>query len=52
MILFQTSGFVLITRFMSVFVRNVGSEIEQLKGGQYARYRPEKNEIVKGENQA
>jgi len=31
MIFLQTSGFVLVARFMTVFVRNISSEIEQLK---------------------
>ena len=52
MILLQASGFVLVARFMTVFVRDISSEIEQLKGGQNTRDGPEKNEIIKGENQA
>mgnify|MGYP001813236478 CR=1 FL=1 len=52
MIFLKASGFVLVARFMTVFMRNISSEIEQLKGGQNTRDGPEKNEIIKGENQA
>ena len=41
MIFLQGSGFVFVARFMTVFVRDVGPEIEQLKCRQNTREGPE-----------
>ena len=49
MIFLKAPGFVLVAYFMSIFVWDIGAEIEQLKGGQNTRDAPEEDQVFKGE---